>query len=160
MTVQAERLSRAGDTPFTDAAATWMAYGTAVIVALGLGHFLLGLPIQVSDSFGNMQQLSSSWADLMSDQFSQRGFLRPFLWAELKLVHDLSGGNYTPWFRGTHAVQVMVLAILFVGLIRPRTWRDAACVPLAFCVLLGIHTFFGTVREAFPINTFMTLLIL
>ena len=138
----------------------WAAYGVALLVALGVGHFLLGLPIQVSDSFGNMQRLSSSWADLLRDQFSQRAFLRPFLWAELKVVHDLSGGNYTPWFRGTHAVQVLALALMFVALLRPRTWRDAACVPLAFMVLLGIHTFFGTVREAFPVNTFMTLLLL
>jgi hypothetical protein len=53
-----------------------------------------------------------------------------------------------------------MLVVLFVALLRPRTWRDAACVPLALMVLLGLHTFTGTVREAFPINTFMTLLIL
>jgi hypothetical protein len=160
MTAQTERVFAAEDASSSDVAATWTAYGIAVVVALALGHFLLGLPIQVSDSFGNMQRLSASWADLMSDQFSQRAFLRPFLWAELKLVYDVSGGNYTPWFRGTHAVQFLALALLFVGLIRPRTWRDTACVPLGFTVLLGIHTFSGTVREAFPINTFMTLLIL
>ena len=81
MSVQAARISETGKTPLAAGAATWTAYGIAVVVALALGHFLLGLPIQVSDSFGNMQRLSSSWADLMSDQFSQRAFLRPFLWA-------------------------------------------------------------------------------
>ena len=35
----------------------------------------------------------------------------------------------------------------------------AAAVPLGLAALLGIHTFAGTVREAFPINTFMTILI-
>ena len=157
MTVQAERASRSRDTAV---AATWTAYGVAAVVGLTLAHFVLGLPIQVSDSFGNMQQLSTSWADLMSEQFSKRGFLRPFLWAELKFVYDLSGGNYTPWFRGTHAVQVIAVTMMFVALVRVGTWRDFICVPLGLMVLLGIHTFSGTVREAFPINTFMTLLIL
>jgi hypothetical protein len=143
-----------------NAAARWTAYAIALVVGLGLAHFVLGLPIQVSDSFGNMQQLSASWTELMADQFSQHAFLRPFLWAELKLVYDLSGGNFTPWFRGTHALQVIALALLFVSLIRPRTWRDTACVPLGLAVLIGIHTFAGTVREAFPVNTFMTLLLL
>ena len=146
--------------PPASRAPAWTAYGIALAVALALGHFVLGLPIQVSDSFGNMQELSKSWSELLADQLAKRNFLRPFLWAELKLVYDLSGGSYTAWFRTTHAVQVAVLALLFVALLRARTWRDAACVPLAFAVLVGMHTFTGTVREAFPINTFMTLLIL
>src|SRR5687767_3032302 len=78
------------------------AYAVALLAALGLAHFLLGLPIQVSDSFGNMQQLSASWGELIEVQFTRRAFLRPFLWAELKLVYELSDGNYTPWFRWTH----------------------------------------------------------
>jgi hypothetical protein len=41
-----------------DGTARWASYGTAAIVAVTLGHFLLGLPIQVSDSFGHMQQLA------------------------------------------------------------------------------------------------------
>lgn len=159
MTSHVEQVA-ASPAPDVNVRARWAAYGVGLLVALGLAHFLLGLPIQVSDSFGNMQRLSSSWAELMRDQFSQRAFLRPFLWAELKVVYDLSGGNYTPWFRGTHAVQVLALAMMFVALLRPRTWRDVACVPLGFMVLLGIHTFTGTVREAFPVNTFMTLLLL
>jgi hypothetical protein len=142
-----------------DTRAIWCAYALGLLVAAGLGHFLLGLPIQVSDSFGNMQKLSAPWGELLAGQFSQSGFLRPFLWAELKTVFDLSGGNYTPWYRATHAVQGAALVLLFVRLFRPRVWRDAAIVPFGLAVLLGMHTFVGTVREAFPINTFMTILL-
>ena len=146
--------------PIADGAAPLAAYVMALIVALTLGHFLLGLPIQVSDSFGHMQQLAASWEDLLYGRFTQQAFLRPFMWAEMKVVYDLSGGNYTPWFRGTHVVQVLALTGMFVALVRIRAWRDIACLPLALAVLLGVHTFSGTVTEAFPINTYLTVLLL
>ena len=132
----------------------------ALLVAVALGHFLLGLPIQFSESFGNMQKLSMPWRELIVGEFGQEAYLRPLLWAALKLVYDLSGGDYFLWFRGLHVLQVALLIALFVALVRPRTWHDAAVLPLGLAVLIGLHTFTGTVREAFPINTFMTVLIL
>ena len=84
----------------------------------------------------------------------------PLLWANLKLVYDLSGGDYFTWFRGVHVVQVLLLAGLYVALVRPRTMLDAAVVPFGLAVLFGMHTFAGTIREAFPINAHMTVLIL
>ena len=53
-----------------------------------------------------------------------------------------------------------MLVVLYVALVRPRTLLDAAVVPFGLAVLFGMHTFAGTIREAFPINTFMTILIL
>jgi hypothetical protein len=140
-------------------AAVVAAYVYAVLVAAGLAHFLLGIPIQLTDSFGNMLKLDMPWGELMHGEFSQRAYLRPFLWADLKLVYDASGGNYFAWFRGVHVVQVFALVLLYVRLVRPRTWHDAAFVPLGLAVLLGSHTFQGTVTEAFPVNTFMTVLL-
>ncbi len=135
------------------------AYLFAALVAAGVGHFLLGIPIQLTDSFGNMLKLDTSWRELMVQEFTSHAYLRPFLWADLKLVFDLSGGNFYPWFRGVHVAQVLGLLLLFVALVRPRTWRDAALVPLGIAVLLGMHTFRGTVVEAFPVNTFLTVLL-
>ena len=132
----------------------------ALAASLALGHFLLGLPIQVSDSFGHMLQLTKSWQSLIVERFSQEGFLRPAMWIEMKIVYELADGDYTRWFRATHVVQVVTLTALFITLIRPRTWRDLACVPFALAVLFGMHTFVGTVAEAFPINTYMTMLLL
>ena len=108
-------------------AAAWV---YALLVAFTLGHFLLGLPIQYSESFGNMQKLPMPWRELIIGEFGQDAYLRPLLWAALKLVYDLSGGDYFAWFRGFHAVQAVVLIALYVGLVRPRTWHDVAVLPL------------------------------
>ena len=127
--------------------------------SLGLALALLAIPIQVSDSFGNMLKLSTPWPAFAIQEFTQPSYLRPFLWMQLKAVHDLSGGHYYAWFRGFHVVQVVVLAGLYLHLVRPRSWRDAAAVPLGLAVLVGHHAFTGTVTEAFPINTFLTVVI-
>jgi hypothetical protein len=143
-----------------DRRAVWLAYAYALIAGLAMGHFLLGLPIQLTDSFGNMLKLSQSWRELLSNEFTQTAYLRPLLWANLKLVYDLSGGHYFLWFRGVHVAQVLCLVTLFVTLVRPRTMLEAAVVPFGLAVLFGMHTIAGTIREAFPINTFLTILIL
>src|SRR6185312_13718640 len=72
---------------------------------------------------------------------------------------DASRGNYFEWFRGWHVGQIALLTLLYVRLVRPSTWSGAAAVPVGLAALIGMHTFAGTVREAFPINTFMTILI-
>ena len=133
------------------------AYGLAV--AAGLGHFLLGIPIQLTDSYGNMLKLDAPWRDLLIGEFFQKSYLRPLLFAELKIVHDLSGGDFYAWYRGTHVLQVCGVIALFLTLVRPRTWRDAAIVPVTVAMIVGSHTFVGTVNEAFPVNTFMTMLL-
>src|SRR5439155_11181481 len=51
-------------------------------------------------------------------------------------------------------------ALLYAGLVRPRTWREAALVPLGLAALVSMHTFTGTIVEAFPINTFLTIVLL
>jgi hypothetical protein len=140
-------------------AAVWTAYAYGLAVAVTMGHFLLGIPIQLSDCFGNMLKLDTPWAQLMENEFTQRSFLRPFLFAELKLVYDASGGHYFAWFRGTQVVQVAAVIVLYLALVRPRTWRDTALVPLGLAMLVGIHTFKGAVVEAFPINTFLTIVL-
>jgi hypothetical protein len=126
-----------------------------------LAYFLLDLPVQVSDSFGNMLKLLGvSFGDLVYNEFWQPAYLRPFLWGELKVVFDLADGNYSAWYRWVHVAQVGVLAVLFVRLVRPRAALDVASLPLGLAALIGVHTFAGTVAEAFPINTFLTVLVL
>lgn len=139
---------------------TWLAYGYAALVACALGYGLLGIPVQVSDSLNNLVEASKgSLAGLVYGQFHARGYLRPFLWGLIRAVFDLSHGHYFEWFRGWHVGQVAVLLALFVALLRVRRAVDAAVVPLGLAALVGIHTFSGTIREAFPINTFMTILL-
>jgi hypothetical protein len=139
---------------------TWLAYGYAALVVCVVGYGLLGMPVQVSDSLNNIIQASrDSLAWLVYNNFWQRGYLRPFLWGLIRVVFDLSNGHYFEWFRGWHVGQVALLVGIFVALLRVRRASDAAVVPLGLAALVGIHTFSGTIREAFPINTFMTILL-
>jgi hypothetical protein len=142
--------------PLAPVRAAWL-YGA--LVAAGVGHFLLGIPIQLTDSFGNLLKLDASWPELLYAEFTQRAYLRPFLWAQLKVVYDLSDGAHFVWFRGVHVAQIAALVGLYIHLVRPQSWRDAAALAIGLAALLGIHTFTGTVVEAFPINTFLTILI-
>lgn len=139
---------------------SWLAATYGVIVALGLGYFLLGVSLQVSDCLGNLLQVSAAplW-DIVKSNFTGKGFLRPFLWAQLKIFYEISNGHYYLTFRTFHVLQVVVLLLLFVRVLRVRTACDMAVLPLATAVLVGIHTCAGTVNEAFPINTFMTILV-
>ena len=137
----------------------WLAYGYAVIVGLTVGHFLLGIPIQLSDSFGQLLKVIGPWRELIYGEFTQHGFMRPLDWGSIKLVYELSGGSYFAWFRGIHAIEVVILALLYVALVRPKVVRDLLVLPLGLAILIGLHTFQGTVREAFPLNHFIAIVI-
>jgi hypothetical protein len=137
-----------------------VAYGYGLLVTAVLGYFLVGLTIQVSDSFGNLLAVQEpTLGQVLRDQLSQRGYLRPLLWGQIKAVYELSGGDYFLWFRGIHVLQVAALVALCVHVMRPRDVLDAALVPLSLAVVVGAHTFMPMVREAFPINSFLTIAI-
>jgi hypothetical protein len=135
----------------------WVSYTYCVLVAAILGYFLVRIPIQINDSFTTLLALDQPFVTLMRDQFLQAGYLRPGMWAELKLVYDLSAGHYFYWFRLTQAAQALAILLLFVRVLRPQSATGAAAVPVALTMLIGSHTFAWTVREAFPINTFLTI---
>ena len=137
-----------------------LATAYAAVLVFALGYALLGLPVQLSDSLGNMAKAQDlSLGDLVYGEFFQASFLRPFLWAHLKVLLILAGGDYFTWFRGWHVLQVALLAWLYLRLVQPVTPAGAAAVPLGLTALVGGHTFVGTVVEAFPVNTFMTILL-
>ncbi|HKE87844.1 MAG TPA: hypothetical protein VKB50_29015 [Vicinamibacterales bacterium] len=139
---------------------TIASYAYGLLVAAVLGYFLLGLVVQVSDSFGNLLAVQRpTLAALVRDQFTQHAYLRPLLWGQIKLVYELSDGQYYVWFRGIHVVQVVMLIAVCLALMRPKTALDAALVPLGIAILTGSHTFAPMVREAFPINSFLTIAI-
>jgi hypothetical protein len=133
-------------------------YGT--LVAVGVGYFLLDLPVQVTDSYGNMVQAEQgTLRDLVWRQFFQQAYLRPLLWAHIRVLLDAVGSSYFWIFRGWHVIQVSLLITLFLAIVRPRGAAAAAAVPVGLAALIGMHTFAGTIREAFPVNTFMTILL-
>ena len=139
---------------------TWLSYAYGGLVAIGLGYFLFDVPVQVTDSYGNIAEAAGgTLGQLVYRQFHSNAYLRPFLWALIRIVYDLSGGHYFEWFRGWHVGQITLLIVLFLRLVRPWSVFDAAAVPVGLASLIGIHTFAGTVTEAFPINAYMTILL-
>lgn len=138
---------------------TAVTYGYALLVSGVLAYFLFRIPIQLTDSLLNLIALEGPFLEVMREAAFEQGYLRPGLWAALKGVYDAAGGDYFAWYRGTHAVQVLLVVVLFVRLLDVRSAAAAAAAVLAIAVLIGTHTFAWTVREAFPINTFLTILV-
>ena len=127
---------------------------------LGVAYFLIDLPVQVTDSYGNIvKALHGTLGALIYGEFYQEAYLRPLGWAQLRVMLDFSNGRYFEWFRGYHVAQVALLAVLFLRLVRPTTVSGAAAVALGLAALIGMHTFAGNIREAFPLNMFLTVLI-
>src|SRR5258706_1012304 len=137
-----------------------LAYCVALMAWSPLAISSLRLPIQLSDSFTEFlaMQGKSFWVVLQSG-FAAGPYFRPLRRVPVKILFDLSGGDYYPWFRGFHALGVLILFALFVRMLRIRTWAAAAMVPLALAMLTGMHTFSDVLREAFPINHFLTIAI-
>jgi hypothetical protein len=136
-----------------------LSYAYGLLLAVSIGYFLLRIPVQVTDSFANILALDRPFWPLLRDVGASPGYFRPGLWAALKIVYDLSHGDYFTWFRWTQVLQVAAAILLFVRLVRPQSPSAALVMPLGIGVLVGSHTFAWTVREAFPINTFLTIVV-
>jgi hypothetical protein len=139
---------------------TIASYAYALAAVSGIAYCVWGIPVQLSDSLGNMLQVQEvSLLRVVQDQLGARAYLRPLLWAQIKIVFDASAGHYFLAFKTVHTLQLVALALLFVRPLRIRTAEDFWPLPIAMAVLVGLHTFAGTVREAFPINSFLTVII-
>jgi hypothetical protein len=137
-----------------------LAYVYAALAALFIAYYVARIPVQVSDSLGNMLQVQdASYGRLWEGQLYSAGYLRPLLWIQIKAVYDLAHGHYWLMFKAIHALQLLALTLLFVRLLRVRSAAGCAAAAFAIAVLFGIHTFSGTVREAFPINGFLTVIV-
>ena len=141
-------------TAVTPRAAVWC---YAIVVATTASYFLFDIPVQLSDSLQNIFAVDrrALW-DLMANNLWGTGYMRPLLFAPVRIVYLLSDGHYSTWFRGTHVVQFSLTIAACVAVLRVRTWPEAAASPVALAVLLSIHTFADTIREAFPVNAYLT----
>jgi hypothetical protein len=139
-----------------------LAYAYAIVMALGVGYFMFLTPYQVSDNLSYiLVAQASSYGELLAANFTGRGSIRPLMWLQQKVLFHLApDGQHMTTFKLFHVAQLVALVILVVRLLRVRTAIDCTAVPLAVTALLGIHTFSSTVREGYPINHFMTVLVL
>ena len=78
---------------------------------------------------------------------------------QVKALFDVADGHYWLVFRGFHSLLLVCLLLLFTRALRIQSWTDFAAGIFAIIVLTGMHTFRGTVREAFPINHFAEILL-
>lgn len=133
------------------------AFALAFAFAAALAYDLWHVPVQVSDSLGEIieaQQSPSVWSTFTRG-FGSSAYLRPLRLAQIKALFDLSGGWYRLAFRGFHIALLVAFFVLFTRALRVHSGVDLAAAAFALTVLVGMHTFMGFVREAFPINHFL-----
>ena len=150
--------SRPATAPDSGTRWRWSAFALAVIAAGLTGLFLLRIPVQLSDSFTEFTTVykGSLW-EVVRAEFQGGPYMRPLRRGLIKLVYDLSRGQFQPWFRGFQVAQLLVLLCLVVGALRVRTAAALAVVPLTLAMVLGAHTFAGAILEGLPINHFLTI---
>jgi len=139
-----------------------LAFAAAVVLALGVGHDLLHMPLQIGDSLAPLLdavRASSAWSEFTS-HLREDGYFRPMRLATIKLVSDLANGHYFLGYRLFHALLVLAFLLLFVRALEVRDRLALAVVPLALTVFVGIHTFLGTVKEIYPTNHFLQIAVL
>jgi len=136
------------------------AWVLVIAVTATLGWFMTRIPIQLTDGASNMMSVVDQGAwEVFIGKMGNQGFFRPLMWPPYVLVMTLSGGAYFAWFKAIHIGQLLVLLALFLRWLRVDTATDAVAFAFGVAVLVGGHTFPGTVREAFPINHFLAMAI-
>ena len=138
-------------------------YGMAGLFALALAWDLLWMPIQVSDSVSEIlaaQRSPSVWVSFTNAMGTDAAYFRPLRIAQIKALFDMAqGSSYLFAYRGFHALLIGVTLLLFTRVLRVSTLTDFAAAAFALVTLTGLHTFRGTVQEAFPINHFLEIVV-
>jgi hypothetical protein len=137
------------------------AYAYAVVLALGLAYFLVRMPYQISDDLEHLLIFQfQSVKDVLVTRFTGPESMRPGMWLTQKALFDLSpDAHYFATYKAVHVALLVTLLVLFVRLLRIRTAIDFIALPLALTALVGIHTFNVTMREGYPVNHFMIVLV-
>src|SRR5687768_17338371 len=139
-----------------------IAFAAGAVMALGVAHDLLHMPLQVSDSFTlllDAVQSPSVWRDFRV-HLSDPNYFRPVYYATIKAIADLSFENYVLGYRLYHALLIIAFLLLLARALHVRDRIDVAVAPLTLTVFVGIHTFLGTVRETWPISHFLQVAVL
>lgn len=136
------------------------AYAYALVLALGLGYFLVRMPYQISDDLEHLLIFQfQTLKDVLVTRFTGPESMRPVMWLTQKLFYDVApDGHYFATYKAVHVALLVAVLVLFVRLLRIRTATDFIALPLALTALVGIHTFNVTIREGYPVNHFMIVL--
>jgi len=131
-----------------------MAWILTAITAAAVCGSLIRTPLQVTDSLVPIlaAQTTPSIGAAIAQGFSTTNYLRPLRAAQIQAIFELAHGRYFLSYKAFHALFVLICFALFVVLLDADTPRRLVVVPFALTVLTGLHTFRGTVWEAFPVN--------
>jgi glycosyltransferase involved in cell wall biosynthesis len=140
--------------------ATW---AVAAIMCAAVCVSLLRIPVQTTDSIVPLLQAEETPGVLaaIKGSFASTAYLRPLRIGQIQFLYELAKtrDQYFLVFRGFHAALVIAAFALFVGALRVRTRDDFFAATFALTVLTGLHTFLGTVWEAYPINHFLEVVV-
>lgn len=138
------------------------AWSLSAIVAASVCASLLSIPIQTTDSLISLldAQSTPSVARAIGSSLGSAGYLRPLRIGQIQGLFELSHGHYFLAFKGFHVALVIACVALFVVAARIRSRTDCLVLSFALTVLMGMHTFLGTVWEAYPINHFLEIVVL
>jgi hypothetical protein len=120
------------------------------------------MPLQVHDSLEEIVAARESpgiWASFTST-IGETAYFRPLRIAETKLLLDLSGGHYFAAYKAFHIALLAAAFALFVGALPIETGVDLAAALFALTVFAGLHTFLGLVKESYPVNHFLQVVVL
>jgi hypothetical protein len=133
------------------------AYVVAGLCAASIADDLLRIPVQVFDALEEILTASRSHGllDTFIRNTFQAHYLRPLRIVQIEALYDVAQGHYWLAYRGFHAALLVCAVLLFTRALRVRTRTDLFAAAFALAVLTGLHTFKGTIQEAFPINHFL-----
>ena len=137
------------------------AYVAAAVFALSFSYDLLRIPVQITDSLGDIQEALAepSLAATFASGFRRQVLLRPLKAAQTRVVFDASAGRPTLAYRGVHVLLLALTVWMFVRALQVKTAADVAAAMFALTVFLGLHTFSNLLREAYPINHFLEVML-
>jgi len=131
-----------------------IAWIVMAIMAATVCYSVLRIPLQVTDSLIPMldAQRSSSVIGAFASGATNAGYFRPLRAAQIQALFELSNGHYFAAYKGFQAATVLVVFALFLAVLEVDSRQRAAALLFALTVLMGLHTFRGTVWEAYPVN--------
>jgi hypothetical protein len=131
-----------------------IAWAATMIVAATVCYSVLRIPLQVTDSLIPMldAQRERSVIGAFTSGATNAGYFRPLRAAQIQALFDVSNGHYFAAFKGFQAASVLVVFALFLIVLEVDSRERVAALLFALTVLVGLHTFRGTVWEAYPVN--------
>jgi hypothetical protein len=137
------------------------AFAYALVLFFGVAYDLTRMPLQVFDSLEEIldaQQSPGVGASFVGG-FQTSSYLRPLRVTQTKILFDAAGGHYFAAYKGFHITLLLAAFWLFVRALRVETPADLAAAVFALTVFTGMHTFIGTLKEAFPVNHFLEIVV-